>query len=243
MLGSYLRIRYATPIYNVVGKLLVKEDNPYGNNAEKFGNIFALPSGDNNLNNEIEIIKSRSMAARVAKSLGLQRQYAIKGNIRTSTAPAADIPFTWIITQLADSTHGFGFNVKIVSASQFQLNEDPKMYNFNELVNVNGVQFQLVASPVKMKLPDPNEYIIGYAPLQDVAAGLSGGLNAVKAEQASVIYLTFPTENTKIGLDVVNQYMKEYLQSSLEDKKVIAFNTLDFIDTQLDTLKKRIGWR
>ena len=71
---AWLQLRYATPIYNVTGKLLVKDKNPYGKSAEKFSGIFTLPDDNNNINNEIEIIKSRAMAARVVRSLGLQKQ-------------------------------------------------------------------------------------------------------------------------------------------------------------------------
>ena len=74
---AYINLRYATPIYTVSGKLLVA----HGNNragGDRFDDIFMMQGGSNNLNNEMEIIKSRFMAARVVKATGLQLNISIK---------------------------------------------------------------------------------------------------------------------------------------------------------------------
>src|SRR5688572_7210879 len=78
--GAYVKLRYSTPIYNVSGKLLVTTQSPYGG-GEKFDDIFMMQRGDK-INDEIEIIRSRSMASRVIRSLGLQMQVYNKGKIR-----------------------------------------------------------------------------------------------------------------------------------------------------------------
>ncbi|MEP6750650.1 MAG: hypothetical protein ABJB86_23130, partial [Bacteroidota bacterium] len=238
---AWISLRYSTPIYNVAGKMLVKDKNPYGNNAEKFGNIFSLPDDNNNLNNEIELIKSRSMAARTIRSLGLQKQYYIKGKIRTSIAHPSDIPFKWVINSISDSTNAIGLSVKVISNSQYQLNGELKNYNFNQEVKLPGIDFQLQPQYAEVMHAEPNEYILNWLPEDDVAIGLSGSINVGKLDATTVITISYSTDNVKLGLNIVNQYMKEYLQSSLEDKKVIAFNTLQFIDNQLDTLKRELG--
>ncbi|PZQ96506.1 MAG: hypothetical protein DI539_30065, partial [Flavobacterium psychrophilum] len=101
---AWLKLRYSTPIYAVVGKILVKNDNPYAKNGEKFSAIFDVPQDISNLNDEIEIIKSRTMAARVISFGHLETQYGIRGKIRTSEASQDDMPFTWMIESITDST-------------------------------------------------------------------------------------------------------------------------------------------
>lgn len=238
---AWVKLRYSAPVYNVAGKLLVKDKNPYGNRSEKFSNIFTLPDDNSNLNNEIEIIKSRSMAARTVRGMGLQKQYYIKGKVRTSIVHPSDMPFNWIITEVSDSSSAISLNIKIVSNSQFQVNGELKNYNFNQQIKVGSLGFQLQARYPDMMRADPNEYIINWIPEQDLAMGLSGSINAAKLEGTSVITIVYSTDNVKLGIDIVNQYMKEYLQSNFEDKKVIAFSTLQFIDNQLDTLKRELG--
>lgn len=238
---AWINLRYSTPVYNVAGKMLVKDKNPYGNNAEKFGNIFSLPDDNNNLNNEIEIIKSRSMAARTIRSLGLQKQYYIKGKIRTSIAHPSDIPFKWVINSITDSASGIELSVKVISNSQYQLNGELKNYNFNQEVKLPGIDFQLQSLYPDMLRSELNEYVLNWQSEDNMAIGLSGAINAGRMEGATVIIISYATDNVKLGLNIVNQYMKEYLQSNLEDKKLIAFNTLQFIDSQLDTLKRELG--
>ena len=67
LVGAYVKLRYSPPIYSVSGKLLVSQPPNYGG-GEKFDDIFMMQKSDK-LNDEIEIIKSRSIAARVVNSL------------------------------------------------------------------------------------------------------------------------------------------------------------------------------
>jgi uncharacterized protein involved in exopolysaccharide biosynthesis len=238
---AFVKLRYSTPIYSVSGKILVKSKNPYGNSAEKFGNIFSLPDDNDNINNEIEIIKSRSMATRVIRSLDLQKQNYIRGKIRTSITHPSDMPFKWIIHTPKDSINDVSLLVKIVDNNKFRINEQPKDYYFNQRLTLNGIDFELRPSEAYLLRTDPNEYILNWQNEDIMSPGLSGSLNVVRVEGTSVINLTYSTDNIKLGLDIINQYMKEYVQSSFEDKKLIAISTLQFIDTQLDTLKKELG--
>ncbi len=230
---AWLKLRYSTPTYSVVGKLLVKDKNPYGNNSEKFGNIFMLPDDNSNLNNEIEIIKSRNMATRVVRSLGLQQQYAMKGKVRTSSAHATDLPFAWINELDIDSSLGYSVLISIVDNTHFTINESPKQYNFGQEVQVTGGRFRLIPQPGINPAPSTIQYILSYVHTDEMAAALSNNLGITRVEGASVLNMSYPSESTKIGAEVVNQYMKEYQLASLEDKKIIAQTTAVFIEKQL----------
>lgn len=238
---AWLKLRYTTPIYDVYGKILVKDENPYSNSSEKFSAIFDMPRDNTNLNNEIEIIKSRSMAARVIRSLGLQKQYSIRGNIRTSEASADDVPFNWIIESLPDSSQLFSFEVTVVSNSEFRLNEEQTLYNFGQQIKKDKIDFRLIPNRSSGLVEPDKIYTISWVPVDRLAAGFSNNIKIVQQEGASVLNLSLNTSNKKNGVLLVNGYMKEYQLSSLEDKKLIAKNTLVFIDDQLDTLKNELG--
>src|SRR5690242_15791235 len=62
LLLAYLKLRYTTPVYNVSAKLLVKNNNQGPASGEKFDDIFMMQGMRNNMNDEIEIMKSRYMA-------------------------------------------------------------------------------------------------------------------------------------------------------------------------------------
>src|ERR1700741_4607347 len=93
LLFAYVKLRYSTPLYSVSAKLLVKNNSQNaGAGGEKFDDIFMMQSSRNNMNDEIEIIKSRYMAKRVIRKLGLQFQYYNKGQVRSSSVHQRERP-------------------------------------------------------------------------------------------------------------------------------------------------------
>ncbi|MEP6726589.1 MAG: polysaccharide biosynthesis tyrosine autokinase, partial [Bacteroidota bacterium] len=238
---AYIKLRYSTPVYSVSGKLLVARNTGRGG-ADKFDDIFQMQGASNNLNNEMEIIRSRLMAARVVKSLGLQFQYYNKGKIRTTTMHPADMPFEFQILSLKDSSAGAGMLVTLINESQFHLNEQPVSYNLNQVLNLPAGDFRLAKKTVKNNAFSSNQFIIGWQPLESVSAGLSESIKVDKtADFADVLVLSYQTDNTKLGLDIVNSFMDEYQKFGLEDKKQQADNTLAFIKDQLDTVRLELG--
>lgn len=238
---AWIKLRYATPIYSVAGKILVKQDNPYSKSGEKFGNIFELPSDNSNLNNEIEIIKSRAIASRVARKLGLQLQFSNKGQVRVSEAYDKDLPFSCNIEKVYDSSSSISIEIKLVSNNTFKLNEGGQEYNFGQLIKYSGLEFRIFPSRSLNIGPEGAIYILNWLPIENVAATLSNSLNVSQQEGSSILNLSFVTPNKKKGIDIVNAYMSEYQQSSLEENKLVAYTTLEFIDDQLDTLQRELG--
>jgi len=237
--AAFIKLRYSTEIFNVSGKLLVKTPTP-DIGAEKFDDIFMM-QGNRNLNDEIEIIRSTAIASRVVKALGLQLQTFNKGKIRSSIVHQRDVPFNLYIDKL-DSAAGLYVTILFVNDQGFKVNENPKTYLYHEPVVLSNVTFRISGNANNPKAFGSNEFIISYQPIKYVAAGLSGSIRVNQAADFSnILLLSFETENPKIGVDVVDQYMAEYQRASLEDKKQIAVNTLEFIDEQLDTVKTELS--
>lgn len=239
--AAYVKLRYSIPVYNTAGKLLVTSQSPYGGGGgEKFDDIFMMQRPDK-INDEMEIIKSRSMASRVIRSLGLQLQVLNKGKIRSSVVYPRDLPFKFEILSITDSTQGFGVEIAMEQEG-FRVNENPQKRSFNEVVILPAATFRVVSNNNYWQIFASNLFVVSWAPLESVAASLSGNINVIRVnDNTSVLSLSYQTENIKLGIDVVNQYMKEYQQGSLEDKKEIAAKTLSFIDEQLRTVFSDLG--
>jgi tyrosine-protein kinase Etk/Wzc len=242
---AYIKLRYSTPVFSINGKMLVKKNSsPYSNGGEKFDDIFMMQGGSNSMTDEIEIIKSRLMAARVAKSLGLQLQFYGKGKIRTSAIiHPLDMPFWVEMQDQKDSAAGFMMEITAVNNNQFRIGEAPALYSFGQWVTMPFGKIRLSITGRSFQSFSSNQFIISYQPLEDVAAGLSGGIMVVPSGDynSNVLSISYQTENIKWGLDIVNKFMQEYQQSGLEDKRQIAVNTLAFIDDQLHTVKLDLG--
>jgi len=239
--AAYVKLRYSTPIYNTAGKLLVTSQSPYGGGGgEKFDDIFMMQRPDK-INDEMEIIKSRSMASRVTRSLGLQLQIHNKGKIRSSVVYPRDLPFKFEILSITDSTQAFSVEIAM-EQDGFRVNENPQKRTFNEIVKMPAASFRVISYNNYWQMFASNLFVVSWQPLESVAAHLSGYINVIRVnDNTSVLSLSYQTENIKLGIDIVNQYMKEYQQGSLEDKKEIAAKTLSFIDEQLRTVFSDLG--
>lgn len=238
---AYLKLRYSVPIYTVSGKLLVSRNTNRGT-GDKFDEIFMMQGSGNNLNNEMEIIRSRFMASRVVKALDLQFLYLNKGKIRTTAVHARDMPFSLEIVSLADSMAGFGMTVTQVNDDQYRIDEKPELYNLNQVVNLPQASFRLVKRETHATGFASKQFIVSWTPMEAAAASLSGGIKIEKiGDFSDVLGISYTTDNTRVGLDIVNSFMQEYQKFGLEDKKQQADNTLSFINDQLDTVKKDLG--
>ena len=242
MLLAYVRLRYSIPIFNVNAKLIVKSQGNNGGNNEKFDDIFMMQSGRNNMNDEMEIIKSRNMAKRVIKRLNLQFQYFNKGQFRSSAIHPHEMPFLTEIISRSDSSLGLTLAINVINDNEFTIGEALQKHNFGDTVVQSNFTFKLSRTRNVFLSFSSKIFVISWIPLENMAAGLSNSLKVLKGDNFSnLLSLGYETENTTIGKDILNQYMTEYQQYSLEDKKQIAGKTLEFIDEQSDTVKKELG--
>lgn len=238
---AYVKLRYSPVIYNVSGKLLVTNQSPYSSNREKFDDIFQMQGNSIRINDEIEIIKSTSIASRVIKSLGLQLEVYNRGKIRSSIVHLKEVPFDFKIHKMVDSNASFSVLLKL-NDDHFTINEQPAKHGYNEVVAMGGVQFSVSRNDKNLRIFGSNEFNVIWHSLENLAIGLSKSISVVQAnDYTNVLNLAFQTENVRLGSDIIDQYMYEYQLASLEGKREQAANTLAFIDQQLDTVQLDLG--
>lgn len=237
LLLAFLKLRYSPNIYNVKGTILVKNQADFENRSEKFGEmLFGQP--DKDLYDEMQLIRSRGMAKRVAKSLGLEVQYFNEGKIRSTQVSAAESPFNLHIIRLNDSSNNFTLSVIILNESSFSMTENGGPIKFGQVFETAFGTFSVSRLPVDISVFATNRFFVDYAPLEKRAGELVGGLTASSSgESTNILEINYETENPKIGVEIVDQWMKEYQQAGLEDKKQIAVNAIRFIDAQMDTVR------
>lgn len=242
LVAAYISLRYSTLIYNVNAKLLVKNNAGGSNVGEKFDDIFLMQGGSRtNITDEEDIIKSRMMAKRVINKLSFQFQYVNKGKFKSSTIHPREMPFIAFLDR-HDSTSNYSLTINVLNENEFSVGEPPVIKHFGEWIEYRGVKWKLQRTRQDPKIFASPIFIISKPSAENAAATLSKSVNVVKGEGYSNIFtLSYETDNTSMGLDILNQYMAEYQQYSLEDKRQVALNTLAFIDEQLDTVRIELG--
>jgi capsular exopolysaccharide synthesis family protein len=191
---------------------------------------------------EIQLIKSRSIAKRVVKSLNLEVQYYNEGKIRSTQIGAAECPFNLKIFKLNDSSIKFSLPITLIDNERFSFSEKGTLIFFDQQFETAHGIFALTRQPVDASVYVSKRFFIDYAPVETRARQLVGSASASQSgESNNILELGFETENPRIGIEIVNQWMTEYEQAGLEDKKQIAVNALDFIDAQMDTVRNDLG--
>lgn len=239
---GYLKIRYTEPVYHMQSSLLIKNDNGAGSRGkdQRFDELF-LNQGSVNLNNEVEILRSRPVLQRVVQNLGLQHSYYVKGSIRSSLL-YKDNPIELVIVKLVDSALSFAFQATVINDNQFLLNTGKTPVVFGAPFKVQENVCMLVKTGLIGIRPFPRIFQFGWQPLLNAAEELQGGLKVVQASDATTILtLSFEGVNLNMGKDVLNNLMSVYDSLIVEDKNRIAFITLRFIDERLNNLKNELG--
>ena len=238
---AFIKLRYSPNIYNVSSTILVKDPSASGGRPDKIEEmIFSTPN--KNINDEIQMIRSRSMAKRVVRSLGLEVQYMIHGKVRSSQAYSDESPFKLNILFLKDSSRSFSIPVTILDEKRFILTEEGAPVFFDQPFENSAGRFSLRRTSIQLFLTVSNNFSVSYAPAEQRAGQLVGALSAAQSgESNNILRLTYATENTRIGVDIVNQWMTEYQKAGLEEKKVAAEKAIIFIDDQMDEVKDELG--
>jgi capsular exopolysaccharide synthesis family protein len=238
--AAFIKLRYSPDVYSIVGTLLVKESKPEASGSNRLNDIFF--SQDKNLDDEIQLIRSSNISKRVVRSLNLQTLYFNKGKVRSSPIYKKETPLTLSIVRLKDSLKSFTLPITILDDNSFTLGELGAPVVFGQPFETREGVFRVERTTVPLAIFASNAFLVSYATVDERGRELIGAISASPSgESNSILQLAFETENILSGIDIVNQWIREYEKAGLEDKRLIAVSALKFIDDQLDTVRLELS--
>jgi tyrosine-protein kinase Etk/Wzc len=232
--GAWLYLRYTTPRYNVSATMLIRPDNVRGGGTGE--NAFAdllLYKESINKQNEIQILQSRSMMARVVKALGLQSYYYVVGNVKTTNI-YRDAPFVVQFIPPFNDQRTVNLKLHFTDLNKFRLGEAQREYTLGEIITLPSGKVRIVAKESIYSDFSYKDFIYQYRPLEQIANAIRGGLQVKPVDDRShMLQLSYITENPQLGADIINTLMAEYNEAAVEDKNEINRRILSFIDDRL----------
>jgi len=242
MVMTYVRLRYEPNIYSVTSTLMVKDPNTRTPSGESDLEDLLFMGSNKNIEDEIQVVQTRRIGQRVVRALGLELQFYNEGKIRTSLINPPETPVRLSILSLRDSTKPFSISVHLLSEQKFSIGEDKKEYDFGRTLELPEGSFMLFRKPIALSNFNTSDFIITYASPEQRAGELLKGLVAVPSGTSNnIMRLNYETENPRLGLDILNQWMLEYQKMGLEENKQSAENTLSFINAQLDEVNQELA--
>ena len=255
---GYLRL--TTPVYNISATVLIKDEKKGGganmsSELEKMG-LNGFVSSSSNIENEIEVLKSRTLAREVVSSLGLfvtymdEDKFPNKELYRTSpvlvslTPQEADrLPQTMEIDMLLQPAGAMDVQVKVGKREyRKHLEKLPAVFPTDEGTVAFFANNDTLSS-LRPESVTTERHITAYInrPFA-VAKGYAGSLLITPTSKAtSVVTVSLKNSNTQRGKDYIDKLLEMYNINANNDKNEVAQRTGEFIDERIDIISKELG--
>jgi tyrosine-protein kinase Etk/Wzc len=235
LLGAYLYLRYTTPIYSASGSLKVNSDKSGSSNGDARLNQLIANDNTKNIQNEIEVLRSRPLMVRVVNALNLQTSYYAIGKIKSPNIYNLK-PFSLDVAELTDSSNSFSLHIRVLNENRFTINGEKNIYSFGQFFKNRWGVFRFVRNSMNLG----KEYNITWQPTLQVATQYAGDVRVSPKPNTSILIIGLETTNPQLSADIVNQLMVEYGEMTREDKNEEARLTLHYIQVELDIIQHQI---
>lgn len=255
---GYLRL--ATPVYNISATVLIKDEKKGGgasmsSELERMG-LDGFVSSSNNVDNEIEVLRSKSLAREVVDRLGLFVTYMDEDEFPSRELYRTSPVVVSLTSQEADKLPG-RMEVRMVlqpaGTMDVQISVGEKEYQkrFEKLPAVFPTDEGTVAffvnndtlTSIRPGSLTKERYITAFInrPIS-VAKGYANSLTiAPTSKTTSVVVISLKNSNTRRGMDFINKLLEVYNINANNDKNEVAQKTAEFIDERIGIISKELG--
>lgn len=240
--------RWSEEVYTVSSTMLIREDQSSGVMSD-LSTIFPGSNSfrsEQNLKNEIGILKSFSLNYRVMQELTDFHVVYVSVGKRgiAETRMYRYIPFKVVYDSLQNQRTGLPVTVRVLSSDTYNLEIDgdlnfSKTLAFGERFNELGFDFTIEPTSAFFSFnPDAsNRYYFYFVSPVGLANQYRSKLNVSPIEEeATLVTLSVSGFVPDQEADYLNKLMEVYLLQGLEVKNQTAEKTIEFIDGQIGTI-------
>jgi capsular exopolysaccharide family len=251
-------LRYTTPTYQTVAKLLIKDQDDNKKSGIKYSSNLGTMSNSEGIDNEIEILGSRSVAQDAVRDLKLYVNYITKGRLKTITL-YRDQPLSVDV----DSKHLENLNRPIELSIKRDSNtfiltgtyyvptnerdaEGPftlntKFYSLPHSIATRAGIITISSNQGKILRKGEELEVVLQSP-RDACGQYVNNIQISKSTQGtSIAYLKMIDEIPNRSIDYLKQLVVAYNRQANEDKNTIALSTERFISSRLGKISQELG--
>ncbi len=242
---AFLYLRYTTPQYSAKTVILIKENQKGGISAEMkaFEDLGILGGSTNNIDNEIEIIKSRKIIGDVIKRLNYTVSYFSKGRVIESEIYNKSAPIFLEVVKKDSIFYELDTVIRIlpISSTEFKLiskdGDEISTNLFNEVIQNNKLTFRVVNKSKPQENVSNSEIKIAIRPLNSLIDSYQRRVVISPVNKnSSVINLTLNDAVKNKAEDFLDTLILLYNEDAVTDKNQVSEKTKNFIDERLDTI-------
>lgn len=233
LLGAFMYLRYTDRVYSATGTMQIKSQQ----NNQRADKVEDLLSGGNraqNIQSEIEVLRSRPVMARVVNRLNLQFSITAIGRVRDQNV-YKQAPFDIHTFELKDSAQPFTLNIKFIESGRFRINNGDETFGFGDIFSNRFGVFSLKQNSTPTA---GQEFRIRWRPTDAVARSFAGAVQVQpKASGTGILMVGLEGDNPALTADIINSLMVQYDSLTIEQKNYSIDQRIAFIDGRLVQLK------
>lgn len=229
---AWVKLRYATNIYQVGGSILL-EDNAKSNISEEIITEKLGLEQESNVDDQIQVLKSTTMMRRVVDSLNLNVTYYTVGRVKTSEmyGPNCPVMLTGALPQVL--AYGTSLRVRTLNNYDFTLvkgENDTLTCHYDTPFVLNQIKYTV--SRQASAVPG-TEFLIRVNYPEGTAAQYAEKLVIQPVPGSNVLNLSMRDPVAEKCIDIFKTLVNEFDRSQVEIKNESGRKTLEFIDERL----------
>lgn len=266
LIAAWAYLYISTPVYNISATVLIKDDKKGGSagmlsGLESLG-LDGMISSSQNIDNEMEVLRSKSIVKEVVENLDLyisytdEDEFPSKNMYKTSpvqvslTPQEADLLETPMIVEMTLQPQGsMDVNVKI--------DDDEYQKHFEKLPAVfptdrGTLAFFLTPDSVLPSKRALEETTDSKKTTHNITATINKPLAVAKrycknmtieptSKTTSVAVISLKNSNVQRGKDFINKLLEMYNINTNNDKNEVAQKTAEFINERISIISKELG--
>lgn len=258
LIGAWGYLRYQTPVYNVNATVLIKQDDKGKSSANSplaTMQDLGMLTMASNFDNEMEILRSRTLIKKVVNTLGLNIRYAEPRSFGYARPLyKTDTPIkVWMTPEEADRLEA-PLNLRLdctpdgkVKASAYYLQhgeETATDKTFDRLPGVLVTPVGTLTLNAKDSTGIREERTIQVQIISPTTAAkmCQGNLSTEPtSKQTTIVKLNYNDSHVGRGLDFLTTLVALYNADANDDKNEVASRTAEFIDERISIINHELG--
>lgn len=256
MACAWIYLKQSTPAYNINASILIKDEKKGGMLGNEFSGLedLGLLNPSKNIDNEIEILQSKSLIKDVVNELGLYIGYTASKGFKTVDLYGASpilVHYSPKDAELLDApmllTVGYQKNGQIeVNVTTGKGSDEGKTFSksFTELPAVLSGEKGTITFMPNSQAPiteDGKLEITIQHPLAVAKSYRQALAIEPTSKTTSVATISISNTNKKRGEDFINKLVEIYNRDANDDKNEVAQNTARFIDERIAIINQELG--
>ena len=249
LVGAFFYVKTLTPLYTVSSSVLIKDESKKSGGVD-LTDLGFVTASTQNFDNELEILRSRTLVKKVVNAMELYIQYRVPGSFRDTELYRKSPVKVWVTPEEAEKM-GYAqasmfFNQgKLERVTVTQGNEEwTQEVSKLPLVFPTPIGvFTFSAADSALVVPEQmKEVVATVASPTAIAAGFRANLAIVATNRATTIaQLTQTDSQVSRAIDFLNKLIDVYNEEGNNAKNEVATKTAQFIDERIRLINAELG--